>query len=311
MQALRTPVAPAQGPADTATLGSGLSCIQFSPIAVNAQGLNLQGLQFAYQTPLTISVNATVQRALSNSLSAQVSYVLTSGSHLQTGVGYNNVTSLLPAAQSTNDPYPNNEVPFPDFNHGFSYHQTVGRSNYNGLQTRLEKQFSNGLQFLAAYTWSKTLSDAGDLLNGGSNNGYRAPNIPGLGPGFDRALADFDIRNVFHLSGYYELPFGKDKHFLANSGRIENAVIGGWAANTIVTIQGGQPITLTCPTSTTAGTNCTDSRSLGKAKILASTKTRMENSIGLGTRRLSSNHACWAPSTGTSRMHSGDSVPGF
>jgi hypothetical protein len=256
------------GPGGTATLSAGLSCIQFSPIAVNAQGLNLQGLQFAYHTPLTLSANATIQRALSNSLSAQISYVVTSGSNLQTGVGYNHVTSLLPASQSTNDTYPNNEVPFPDFNHGFSYHQTVGRSNYSGLQTRLEKQFSNGLQFLAAYTWSKTFSDAGDLLNGGSNNGYRAPNVPGLGPSFDRALADFDIRNVFHLSGYYELPFGKDKHFLANSGRIENALVGGWAANTIVTLQGGQPISLSCPSSTTAGTNCTDLKVPGQGQKL-------------------------------------------
>ena len=85
------------------------------------------------------------------------------------------------------------------------------------------------MQFLAAYTWSKTLSDAGDLLNGGSISGYRAPDVPGFGPSFDRGLADFDIRNVFHVSGDYELPFGKDKKFLGNSSKIENAVVGGWA----------------------------------------------------------------------------------
>jgi hypothetical protein len=201
-------------------------------------------------------------------LSAQISYVVTSGSHLQTGVSTNNVSQLYPAGHSTSDQYPNNEVPFPDFSHGASYHQTVGRSIYNGLQTRLEQQFANGLQFLAAYTWSKTISDAGDLLNGGSNNGYRAPDVPGLGPSFDRALANFDIRNVFHLSGYYELPFGKDKRFLANSGKIGNAVFGGWAANTIVTIQGGQPIALSCPSSTTAGTNCTDLKVRGQSQKL-------------------------------------------
>jgi hypothetical protein len=256
------------GPGGTATLSAGLSCVQFTPLSVNASGLNLQGLQFAYQTPLTLSANATVQRALTNSLSAQISYVVTSGSHLQTGVSANNVTQLYPAGHSTSDQYPNNEVPFPDFAHGSSYHQTVGRSIYNGLQTRLEEQFSNGLQFLAAYTWSKTISDAGDLLNGGSNNGYRAPDVPGLGPSFDRALADFDIRNVFHLSGYYELPVGKDKRFLANSGRIVNAAVGGWAANTIVTIQGGQPIALSCPSSTTAGTNCTDLKVRGQSQKL-------------------------------------------
>jgi hypothetical protein len=256
------------GPGGTATLSAGLSCVQFTPLSVNASGLNLQGLQFSYQTPLTLSANATVQRALTNSLSAQVSYVVTSGSHLQTGVSANNVTQLYPAGHSTSDPYPNNEVPFPDFAHGSSYHQTVGRSIYNGLQTRLEQQFANGLQFLAAYTWSKTISDAGDLLNGGSNNGYRAPDVPGLGPSFDRALANFDIRNVFHLSGYYELPFGKDKRFLANSGKIGNAVFGGWAANTIVTLQGGQPIALSCPSSTTAGTNCTDLKVRGQSQKL-------------------------------------------
>jgi len=251
------------GPGSTATLNAGLSCIQFTPLQVNASGLSLQGLQFAYHTPLTISVNATVQRALTRTLSAQVSYVLTESSNLQTGVSTNNVTQLLAPGASTQ-----NAVPFPDFSHGSSYHQTVGRSNYNGLQTKLEKEFDNGLQFLAAYTWSKTLSDAGDLLNGGSVSGYRAPDVPGLGPSFDRALADFDIRNVFHISGYYELPFGKEKHFLPNSGRITNGLVGGWAVNTIAALQGGQPISLGCPTNTTNGTNCRDLSAPGQAQKL-------------------------------------------
>jgi Carboxypeptidase regulatory-like domain len=251
------------GPGGTATLNSGLSCIQFSPTQVNASQLGLQGLQFAYLTPLTLSANATIQRALSNSLSAQISYVVTSGMHLQSGIGANNVTQLLPADASTA-----NAVPFPDFGHGSSYHTTTGRSIYNGLQTRLEQQFHNGLQFLAAYTWSKTISDAGDLLNGGSVNGFRAPDIPGIGQSFDRALADFDIRNVFHISGYYELPFGKDKEFLGNSGRIENAVVGGWAVNSIATLQGGQPLSLGCPTNTAAGTNCTDLKVPGQNQKL-------------------------------------------
>jgi hypothetical protein len=259
---------PTGGPGGTATLNSGLSCIQFSPLDVNAAGLGLQGLQFAYQTPLTLSFNTTVQRALSNTLSAQISYVLTTGQHLQTGVSTNNVSQLLPAGASTSDPAPNNEVPFPDFSHGSSYHATVGRSNYSGLQTKLEQQYGNGLQFVVAYTWSKTISDAGDLLNGGSLNGYRAPDVPGLGPSFDRALADFDIRNVFHFSGFYELPFGKDKRFLASSGKIANAVAGGWSLTSIVTLQGGQPISLSCPTNTTSGTNCTDLKGAGQGQKL-------------------------------------------
>jgi hypothetical protein len=135
------------------------------------------------------------------------------------------------------------------------------------LQTKLEQQFSNGLSYLLAYTWSKTLSDAGDLLNGGSTSGYRAPWVPGLGPSFDRQLADFDLRQVFHLSGEYQLPFGKGMRYV-NQGGPANTLLGGWAINWILTLQGGQPIGLTCPTSTTSGTNCDDLRVPGQSQKL-------------------------------------------
>jgi hypothetical protein len=94
------------------------------------------------------------------------------------------------------------------------------------------------------------------LLNGGNVQGYRAPSVPGFGIGKDRGLADFDIRNVFHLSGGYALPFGKNKHYLNSGGRLTDALVGGWTVNAITTLQGGQPITIRCPTGTTAGTNC-------------------------------------------------------
>jgi hypothetical protein len=239
------------GPGGTATIGSGLSCAAFTPLAVNAKGLSLQGLQFDYQTPRTLSTNLTLQYALTNTLSAQASYVFTDGSDLQQGIGNNEVSQILPANISTT-PY----VPFPDFNQGGSYQRTIGSSIYNGLQTKLEQQLSNGLTYLFTYTFSKTMSDAGDLLNGGSGTGLRAPWVPGLGPRFDWGPAIFDIRNVFHISGGYELPIGKNKRYLANVGKLGDNVIGGWSINWIATLQGGQPITLTCPSGTTSGTTC-------------------------------------------------------
>jgi hypothetical protein len=251
------------GPGGIATLSSGFSCLAFTPLDVNGSGLSMEGLQFAYQTPVTTSANLSLQYSLTRTLSAQVAYVYTRGNHIQTGVSANNVTQILPAGVSTT-----NEVPFPDFAHGSSYNQTVGTSNYNGLQTKLEQQYGNGLQFVLSYTWSKTLGDAQDLLNGGSLQGYRAPDVPGYGPGFDYGLADFDIRNVFHFSGGYELPLGTGKKFFANSGKLENAVVGGWSANVISGLQGGQPITLTCPTSSTSGTNCFDVKVPGQSQKL-------------------------------------------
>jgi Carboxypeptidase regulatory-like domain/TonB-dependent Receptor Plug Domain len=254
---------PTAGPGGIATLNSGLSCLAFSPLAVNASGLSLQGLQFNYQTPTTISSNLTLQYSLTPKLSAQIAYVYTRTNHLQTGVGANNVTQLLPPGASTT-----NEVAFPDFAHGSSYDVSTGTSNYNSLQTKLEQQFGNGLQFLASYTWSKTLGDAQDLLNGGSLAGYRAPQVPGYGPEYDYGLATYDIRNVFHLSGGYVLPFGTGKKYFSNTNKMENAVIGGWSANVISGLQGGQPVTFNCPTATTSGTSCYDLKVPGQSPKL-------------------------------------------
>lgn len=254
------------GPGGTASLESGFSCIPFTPAAVNALGLGLQGLQFDYGTPKTYSANATLQYSVTHTLSATASYVYTHGADLQGGVGYQNVNQILPAGISTGKGCTYGTFaagtslacyPFADFGGG-SYQATYGVSSYHGLQTKLEQQYSNGMTWLLTYTWSKALSDAGDLLNGGSTGGLRAYNVPGLGPKFDYARADFDLRQVVHFSGGYELPFGKGKKYM-NQGGAANAILGGWATNWIVTLQGGQPLNFTCHTSTTSGAGqCND-----------------------------------------------------
>jgi hypothetical protein len=251
------------GPGGTATLSSGFSCIGFTPLAVNASGLGLQGIQFNYKTPRTLSSNLAVQYALTQTLSLQIAYVLTNTTNLQAGIGDNQVSQILPANASTS-----NYRPFPDFNQGGSYQRSIGRSVYNGGLVTLEQQLSNGLNYLFTYTFSKTLSDAGDLLNGGNTSGYRAPYVPGAGVHYDWGPADFDIRNVFHASGGYELPFGTGKRFLGNASKLTNTAVGGWSLNTIATVEGGQPLTLGCPSGPSAGIGCYDVRVPGQSQKL-------------------------------------------
>jgi len=247
----------------TPTFESGFSCNPLSPLQVLASGLSLRGIQFNYQTPYSMSGNLTVQYQLTHSMSVQAAYVTSLARHLESFPGSNNVTSILPATLPI-DPATGKRVsvstylPFHDFSRGASYAATEGSSAYHGLQTKVEKQFGGGLNFLATYTWSKTLSDAGDLLNGGSLRGYRAPNVPGVGIQHDYGLASFDIRNVFHLSGGYQLPFGKGKKFMSSATGAADKLVGGWSVQWITTLEGGQPITLGCPNGTTTGTNCYD-----------------------------------------------------
>ncbi len=248
------------GPGGTATFEAGFSCTPLSPLLVNAKGLALRGIQFDYETPYSMSSNFTLQYQLTNSMSVQAAYVNTLGRHLEVFPNSNNVTQLLPASVNRT-PF----LPLPDFGESSSYAITEGSSYYHGLQTRVEKRFAGGLDFLATYTWSKTMSDAHDLLNGGSAgtsgghnvNGYRAPSIPGFGINADYGLAPYDIRNVLHLSGLYELPFGRGRRYFAGASGIANILAGGWSINWVATLQGGQPITIPCSTNpTAAGTAC-------------------------------------------------------
>lgn len=248
------------------TFETGFSCNPLSPLLVGAAGLQLRGIQFDYKTPYSMGGNFTVQYQLAPTLSVQAAYVTSVARHLEVFPSSNNISQILPASlpcvvPATNPPDCESKsqfLPFPDFGSGASYAATEGDSNYQALQTKVEKQFGAGLNFLATYTWSKTLSDAGDLLNGGSLAGFRASSLPGFGIQGDYGLASFDIRNVFHLSGGYELPFGKGKRFMGDAEGVTNRLVGGWSVQFIATLQGGQPITLSCPNGTTTGLGCYD-----------------------------------------------------
>jgi len=244
------------GPGFTATFETGFSCTPLQPAIVNATGLGLRGIQFQYKTPYSMGMNLTLEYLLTPTLSLQAAYVGTQGRHLEVFPGNNEPSVIAPVNTAANT-----LVPFPDFGIGNSQAETEGNSNYNALQTQIEKRFASGLQFLFTYTWSKSLTDAHDLLNGGSvgqinggTNGYRAPNI--IGVSGDYGLSPADLRNVFHFSGTYDLPFGRGKKFATDASGFTNQVVGGWSINWSMTFQGGQPIQISCPSQTASWLGC-------------------------------------------------------
>ena len=191
--------------AGCATAGSGRNGVvrvrillyPLTPAAVNALGLGLQGLQFDYNTPRTYSANMTVQYSVTTLFRQRRRMSTPTGRDLQGGVGYQNVTQILPAGISTGKGCPyatfaeNSCVPFVDFGGG-SYQATYGVSSYHGLQTKLEAAVLKRIDLARSRTpGRRPMSDAGDLLNGGSTGGLRAYNVPGLGPKFDYALRRF------------------------------------------------------------------------------------------------------------------------
>ncbi len=115
-----------------------------------------------------------------------------------------------------------------------------GNSIYHGLQTTLSHQFSNGLYFQGAYTWSKAIDNSSGSIFGDELNG-----LTQYGDYFNsranRSVADFDRRHRLVVSYNYELPFAKLFH-VSNQGF--GKIINGWAINGVTVFQSGSPITV-------------------------------------------------------------------
>jgi len=111
-----------------------------------------------------------------------------------------------------------------------------GQSWYNGMNVSLKKRFTHGLQFLASYTWARSLTaDTGYStgVNGGVLIGDQANARSRYGPdGFVRPQR-------FVVSYLYELPGPANK--LSLKGRVPS----GWAVAGVTTIQAGQYMTIT------------------------------------------------------------------
>jgi hypothetical protein len=230
---------------------AGFSCNPLVSSVVGASGMTMHGIQYNYKTPYTQGWNMTFQYELARDTTITMAYVGNNTHHIEVFPGSNNVNQiLLPSANKYL------YVSYPDFDIGQSYAATEGSSYYNSLQTSFEKRYSQGLTFLATYTYGRSRSDAGDLLNGGVGEGYRAPTMNGFGIQGDYRDANFDMRNVFHLSGIYELPFGPGRHFATDATGAEKHIIGGWSLQWNATVEGGQPITIGCPSGTSNGLGC-------------------------------------------------------
>ena len=116
------------------------------------------------------------------------------------------------------------------------------QSNYNSLQMPLEKRYSHGLQFEAAYPYSHALDNASSASLGSVNNGdFQDQRFPNLNYG----NTNFDVRQRFVLSYLYDLPFGRGKLFAKDANRVLNQIIGGWQMSGVFSAATGNYYTAT------------------------------------------------------------------
>ena len=130
--------------------------------------------------------------------------------------------------------------------------ESTGTSTYNSLQATVDKRLGRGVQFLAAYTWSRSVDTAQDSLGSAAFGVYGATvfgeqvfndqnNLTA-----QRGPSDFDRRHRFVLSETWQIP---------QPANHQNSWVGtltaGWAVSGVLTLQSGLPFSIL---DSTAGT---------------------------------------------------------
>jgi len=203
----------------------------------NAQFANVTSQDWNPQTPVYDQWNLNLEYQLPGQILITPGYVGTKGTHLQVLRDLNQIPTPSGTYVATNAPYCDPIGPIANQICKFGTFTSIenrGNSTYHAFQLKAEKRASNGLYFLSAFTFGKAINDQPEICCNSPwpQDSY---NIAA-----EKGLADFDNRKRWVNSLDYELPVGKGRHFLNQSG-ILNAALGGWHLGGIITFRSGFP----------------------------------------------------------------------
>ncbi len=196
--------------------------------------IQFRGVSPNFRNSLVHKWNVAVQREIAASTTLEVSYI-----------GNHSARQLLNwdpnGAMNSPDPsIPANSLrPVPNLG-SISQSASFGYGNYAGLATKLEKRFSNGLDYLVSYTYGHALANTGTTLSGSS--GCCTKNRRNIGEGYSSAA--WDLRHNLVSSVVYDVPIGKGRKFLGGISKAGDMLIGGWQVNSLLSLRTGQPFTL-------------------------------------------------------------------
>ncbi|MBI1354645.1 MAG: hypothetical protein GC160_09885 [Acidobacteria bacterium] len=190
--------------------------------------------------PYLLTYNLNVQRRLPGNMLLEAGALVTLGRKL-----------TIPGTATLNQIHPDNIHlldegysqqalrPFPQFGNVTMIAPTWGRSDYWGLNLKLEKRYSNGLQFNTNYTFARALDD----VEGRNELAGEDGNAP-FSNQYDRSLAfglgGSHIKHRLISAAVWDLPVGRGRRFDPGNAAV-NHVLGGWSLSTILELRTGPP----------------------------------------------------------------------
>ena len=136
--------------------------------------------------------------------------------------------------------------PYPQYQTIGQYNSNFGMSTYHSLQITGTRHFAKGIAVLAAYTWSKLLTDVTDPLDAVAAQDVANHRL-------EKSVGDLNVPQSFKLTWIYEIPIGPGKAY--NPGGLLGQVIGGWRVSAIQSYRSGDALTLSTNQVSSAFTN--------------------------------------------------------
>ena len=189
--------------------------------------------------------NLNIQKKLPGSIVLDVGYVGSKGTKLIVTLPGNQPIVLVDP-KTAGLAALNARRPNTTYARSMSIDKSIGNSNYNALQVKVERRMSTGLTFLTAYTWSKAMSgpsDIGGQVGGGFYIGaiqdiYKLAN--------EHSISGFDQTQRFVQTVLYDVPFFKSLR------GVKGQILDGWQVSTIATVASGFPASIGNNVDTTA-----------------------------------------------------------
>ena len=217
-----------------------------SSIRARSSPTVLRRAQDAHQrTPYIQQSNIGAQYQLRPDILVDVAYIGNKGTKLP---GFRNLNQRA-VIVNANGSHSAGARPYPAFG-DIQWMENRVSSNYNSLQMRIEKRFTNGLTGTASYTWGKAITDAPDHIStSGGGAGYdtgvfREPQ-DSYNLRAERGPSEFDVTHRFVASYVWELPFGHGRRFGDGWNRAADFALGGWQITGIHVLQSGLALTPT------------------------------------------------------------------